>query len=476
MRVSCRALPLIAPGHAKRGAPCAPTPLHHEAGVANMRRGVRAATPALLSPLLQLSLAAAVVVVVVAVVAVSADGASGRCPRAAAEGGSSPAANLSERRAARGTPRRRRCDSEQSWWNPYWMLPEDMSGADCFWESAKRCSRGGSVAESLQLAVVACGSRLEETMVMLKSAALFSRARLHAHIFAEDELHAGFREQLLAWPLRYRRKLPFSLYPITFPADNADAWRKLFKPCASQRLFLPLLLPHVGWLLYVDTDVLFLAPVDELWALRRRFRASRLAGLAPEHELLQIGWYNRFGRHPYLGRTGVNSGVMLMDLAGLRTAQFKNDMSAVPLGWSEMLLPLYNKYRLNITWGDQDLLNIIFHYNPEMVHVFDCRWNFRPDHCMYGSNCGGAERDGVAVLHGNRGVYHDGKQPAFRAIYQALLHYRLGSGDLESGLLAPARAAMGEAAHTYCGRVPHVLLGQLERSAAAASAEPAEPR
>jgi hypothetical protein len=39
---------------------------------------------------------------------------------------------------------------------------------------------------------------------------------------------------------------------------------------------------------------------------------------------------------------------------------------------------------------------------------------------MYGSNCREAEREGVSVLHGNRGVYHDSKQPTFRALYEAI--------------------------------------------------------
>lgn len=48
--------------------------------------------------------------------------------------------------------------------------------------------------EPVGLAVVACGSRLEETLTMLKSAVLFSQRQLHFHIFAEDDLHAGFRQ------------------------------------------------------------------------------------------------------------------------------------------------------------------------------------------------------------------------------------------------------------------------------------------
>lgn len=159
----------------------------------------------------------------------------------------------------------------------------------------------------------------------------------------------------------------------------------------------------------------------------------------------------------------------------------QNDMTRVALRWEEMLMPLLQKYKLNITWGDQDLLNIIFHHNPglcnhthstvsaisvistykasqniisvlavyhrknisglstavywvepvrqtnrvfcyviESLYVFPCQWNYRPDHCIYGSNCQEAEHEGVFILHGNRGVYHDDKQPAFRAVYEAI--------------------------------------------------------
>lgn len=52
--------------------------------------------------------------------------------------------------------------------------------------------------------------------------------------------------------------------------------------------------------------------------------------------------------------------------------------------------------------------------------MFPCQWNYRPDHCIYGSNCQQAEQEGVFILHGNRGVYHDDKQPAFRAVYEAI--------------------------------------------------------
>lgn len=86
---------------------------------------------------------------------------------------------------------------------------------------------------------------------------------------------------------------------------------------------LQLILREVDSLLYVDTDIIFLQPVEEIWALLSRFNSSQLAAMAPEHEEPRIGWYNRFARHPYYGKTGINSGVMLMNMTRLREKLFK---------------------------------------------------------------------------------------------------------------------------------------------------------
>lgn len=112
-------------------------------------------------------------------------------------------------------------------------------------------------------------------------------------------------------------------------------------------------------MLYVDTDTLFMTPVDRVWQLFAQFNASQIAGLSPEHEDKNVGWYNRFARHPFYGSMGINSGVMLMNLTRMR--EFK---------WVEYILPLYKEYKLKITWGDQDLINILFYYHPGTTHWF----------------------------------------------------------------------------------------------------------
>lgn len=84
-----------------------------------------------------------------------------------------------------------------------------------------------------------------------------------------------------------------------------------------------MILRELDSLLYVDIDVLFLQPVELIWDTLRLFNSTQLVAMAPEHEEPRIAWYSRFSRHPYYGKTGINSGVMLMNLTRMRNTQFK---------------------------------------------------------------------------------------------------------------------------------------------------------
>lgn len=52
--------------------------------------------------------------------------------------------------------------------------------------------------------------------------------------------------QLNQWPRAVSAKFHYTIYPITFSVGHADEWKKLFKPCAAQRLFLPVRLLHLS--------------------------------------------------------------------------------------------------------------------------------------------------------------------------------------------------------------------------------------
>uniref|UniRef100_A0A9J8AMW0 Glucoside xylosyltransferase 1b n=1 Tax=Cyprinus carpio carpio TaxID=630221 RepID=A0A9J8AMW0_CYPCA len=276
----------------------------------------------------------------------------------------------------------------------------------------------------MQLAVVACGERHREAVNMLKTAAMLSSRALRFHIFAEKQLHTNIQTAVSMSRLSFLTYI----HPISFPHENHEEWSQLFKPCAS----LPMILKEVDSLLYVDTEVLLLQP---------------LVAMTLEHKKPQIAWYSRFSRHPYYGKTAINSGVMLMNLTRMRITQFKNDMTSIGLHWDGHLMPLLQKYKLNIIWGDQDLIN--------------CTIN--SDHCIYGSNCVPAEEEGVFMLHGNRGVLHSDKPPAFKAVYDAFKHYTFGE-DLIKSFLLPLEEALNETTHTYCGKVSHFLTRGLGKS------------
>lgn len=96
-----------------------------------------------------------------------------------------------------------------------------------------------SVSE-VTICVVVCGDRLHEALTMLKSALVFASRPLQFVILAEQNLIPAFSEKLSEWRLISNKTFDFLLRPITFP-DGSDVamWKKLFKPCAAQRLFLP---------------------------------------------------------------------------------------------------------------------------------------------------------------------------------------------------------------------------------------------
>ncbi|KAH6941346.1 hypothetical protein HPB50_016681 [Hyalomma asiaticum] len=83
-----------------------------------------------------------------------------------------------------------------------------------------------------------------------------------------------------SWPESVLRRVRYTVSPVKFPEPDAKKWQSLFKPCASQRLFLPSMLPDVDAVIYVDADVLFLSPIEKLWQHFAAMNSSHLAGVS----------------------------------------------------------------------------------------------------------------------------------------------------------------------------------------------------
>lgn len=73
--------------------------------------------------------------------------------------------------------------------------------------------------------------------------------------------------QLDQWPRFISARFQYTVYPITFSVGNAEEWKKLFKPCAAQRLFLPVRLQRLHSLTLTLTLVSFFSKQDFFFQL-----------------------------------------------------------------------------------------------------------------------------------------------------------------------------------------------------------------
>ncbi|CAH2258307.1 jg10527 [Pararge aegeria aegeria] len=257
--------------------------------------------------------------------------------------------------------------------------------------------------DQIVISFVVCETRFHESLNVIKSVLIFTKTPVYFVIFTDETLRSQFVETLTKWKVLVNNQLDFELQKIEFPKAHEEDWLNLFSKCAAQRLFIPKLISHIDATIYVDTDTLFLGPANELWHTFTKFNSSQISAMTLEDDNPNVSWYPRFAKHPFYGKYGLNSGVMLMNLTRMRD-----------FGWVDYVTPIMLKWKLYIPWGDQDIINIIFHYHSRAVHVMSCRYNYRSDQCMYGDACEDASRRGVFALHGSRGAFHGNKQPAFQ--------------------------------------------------------------
>ena len=244
------------------------------------------------------------------------------------------------------------------------------------------------------ISMVACGpEKASELINSVKSALMFSalRDRIKFIIFCDETQQKYIGESLNEF--KNFHEFSFDLRNVSFPVNNTAMWYHLFAPCASQRLFFPEILPEVDALLYLDSDTLFLSPPRDLYSLFKNFTSLQIGGLTPE-ALNNESWYPQRSIIPYYGQYGLNSGVKLMNLTRMRQ-----------VGYQEKLLEIFQTYRNNLSWPDQDMMNIYFHDHPEQFYEIPCEYNYRTDFCSAGSFC--PAENGIKVIHGNRFVFRD---------------------------------------------------------------------
>ena len=165
--------------------------------------------------------------------------------------------------------------------------------------------------------------------------------------------------------------------------EGRQEMKTMFRTCATQRLFFKNMFPYLDSAIYIDTDFLFLRPVDLLFESFSNFTERAFAAMAP-----CMAHYGVPRNHvPYYGEYGLNAGIMLMNLTRIRAYQ---------PGFQKSLLEIMDKYKSRLYLADQDILNIFFSFHPELHHNISCSWSFRPLLCNEGQDpCYEAEIMGI---------------------------------------------------------------------------------
>ncbi|CAN7975038.1 unnamed protein product, partial [Ixodes persulcatus] len=226
-------------------------------------------------------------------------------------------------------------------------------------------------------------------MASLKSAIAFSRVPLRLILYADVENIEGLQDRIMQWPASALNRISYDLHLVMFRMKDFETWKTLFEPCATQRLFLPDMLPKEDAVLYVDADTLFLNPVEELWSVFEKMNESHLTALTYEGEDL----------------------VMPMNLTRMRA-----------FDWVSRLAPLVEEYAGRIPWGDQDVKNTLFSSHPDKLFMLTCRWGYRQDNCRFHDSCSG---ETSALLHANAKCFTAPfRSPAFSAIHRVMRKVR----------------------------------------------------
>lgn len=141
---------------------------------------------------------------------------------------------------------------------------------------------------------------------------------------------------------------------------------------------LKLILPEAlreDRVLVLDTDITLLTDISRLWNIFDNFNKEQLVALVEN----QSDWYIRalsYGQRPWpaLGR-GFNTGLMLMNLKGLRKKKFFDMWETT----SRDVLQDIPDTRL----ADQDIINAVVKRYPKIVYVLECTWNIQlSDHTI----------------------------------------------------------------------------------------------
>ncbi|CAH2055874.1 unnamed protein product, partial [Iphiclides podalirius] len=248
----------------------------------------------------------------------------------------------------------------------------------------------GTICETIHIALVCMGKCTRIIMPMLKSLLQHRQNPIHFHFIVDSPAHQTTTKLFDTWDLpdvKYtcydaQSRLPEVRWIPNSHYSGVYALVKL--------LFPDILPPTLDQVIVLDSDLTFLCDVAELWYMFRNMSDDQLIGLVEN----ESNWYfDTAKRWPALGR-GYNTGVMLLDLAKIRS---RVDWGSL---WRSAVSQNIERLK-QTTLADQDVINALIKDNPTFVYNMSCQYNVQMSTKTLAKGCYGEDRDNVKIIHWN---------------------------------------------------------------------------
>ena len=101
---------------------------------------------------------------------------------------------------------------------------------------------------------------------------------------------------------------------ISYPS-GLESMLNMFRICATARLFIHEMFPDLDAGIFLDTDIVLMDNIRNLWNHFSQFNSAQVMGMAATENI-----YSSISYIPYFGPPGVglNAGVILMNLTRMR--------------------------------------------------------------------------------------------------------------------------------------------------------------
>uniref|UniRef100_A0A5S6QQW4 Glycosyltransferase-like protein LARGE2 n=1 Tax=Trichuris muris TaxID=70415 RepID=A0A5S6QQW4_TRIMR len=256
--------------------------------------------------------------------------------------------------------------------------------------------RSANLCEVIHIAVVSIGldSRLR-LLTLIKGILLHGSQPMHFHVITNSPHSVDVFETLFAtWALP---QVSFSVYDCNrtsilekvawMPNSHYSGVFGLIK-----LILIDILPQNIDKVLVLDSDVLVLSDLADLWSVFKRFNSTQMLGLAENLS----NWYlgpsiPTQGRWPALER-GFNTGVILMKLAHLRL-----------LGWVSLFKSIvinHLTFLSALQLADQDVLNAVIKSHPKIRYTLPCTYNFQIHDDVRADLCNVSHTE-VKIVHWN---------------------------------------------------------------------------